>query len=191
MRRLATLLLVAVLASPAGAAVVHDESGDGDLSSDPAAPTPLVFAVGGNTVIGTTSNLPENPGERDYITFTISVGQKLTALNLLAYAPDNLSFAAFNAGNTSFIPSGATDASFLAGIHVAPADLGNDLMPNFVISAVTTNSLPAAELGPGTYCFMIQQTDAIIQSYSLEFVIVEDGVQNESSSWGRIKALFR
>jgi len=191
MRRLATLLLVAVLASPAGAAVVHDESVDGDLSSDAGAPTALVFAAGGNTVTGTTSNLPADPAERDYITFTIPAGQKLIDLNLLSYSPDNLSFAAFNAGNTSFIPSAATDTSFLAGIHIAGADVGTDLMPNFVSSAVTTNSLLAAELGPGTYCFMIQQTNAIIQSYSLEFVIMEDGVQNESASWGKVKGLYR
>ena len=84
MRRLATLLLVAVLASPAGAAVVHDESVNGDLSSNPAAPTALAFALGGNTITGTTSNLPANPGERDYITFTVGVGQKLVDWNLLS-----------------------------------------------------------------------------------------------------------
>jgi hypothetical protein len=170
---------------------VHDESVDGDLSSNPAAPTALALALGGNTVTGTTSNLPANPGERDYITFTIGPGQKLVDLNLLAYSPNNLSFAAFNAGNTSFIPSGATDPFFLAGIHVSALSVGSDLMPEFVSSAVTTNSLLVAELGPGTYCFMIQQTNAVIQSYSLEFVLEEEGVQNESSTWGKVKGLYR
>ena len=191
MRSLLALLFLAGLTWPAHAAVVHDESGDGDLSSNPAAPTGLVFSVGGNTVTGTVSNLAANPGERDYITFTIPAGRKLVSLNLLAYSPDNLSFAAFNAGATSYIPSAGTDLNFLAGIHPDAGDVGSDLLPLFVSSAVTTNSLPAPELGPGTYCFLIQQTNPVIQSYSLEFVVEEDGVQVDSRTWGAVKALFR
>ena len=108
-------------------------------------------------------------------------------MNVLAYSPDNLGFASFNAGAASFIPSGATDASFLVGVHISGVDMATDIMPDFVNEAVTTNSLAAPELGPGTYCFLIQQTSQIVQSYSLEFVIEEEGVQTESSTWGKIR----
>jgi hypothetical protein len=190
--KLATLALLLVLAAPAGAAVIHDESVDGDLSTDPNAPTALVFAVGGNTIIGTVANSNQLPpaGDRDFITFTIPAGQALTGLNLLAYSPDNLGFAAFNAGATGFIPSAATNGNFLAGIHPGGAHVGTDLMPLFVDESVTLNALPAPRLEPGTYTFIFQQTTNIVQSYSLEFVVdAETGA--EAPTWGAIKSLYR
>jgi len=188
MKTLATLATLLFVASAAPAAVIHDESVDGDLGTDPLAPTALAFTVGGNTILGTVNGTP--PADRDYITFTVPAGHAVTGLNLLAYAPDNLGFVAFNAGNTSFIPSGATDAFFLAGIHIGAAEVGLDLMPLFVSSAVTTNSLPSPELGPGTYCFLIQQTSQVLQSYSLEFVL-EASVGTDADTWSGVKSTFR
>ena len=186
-----TALLLAVLAGPAGAATIWEETIDGDISSNVAAPTVVVLALGSNTIIGSVSNLAANPGERDVITFTIPAGRKLSALKLVALAPDNLNFLSFNAGATSFIPSLATNASFLAGIHVAAADVGSNLMPAFDNLSVTTNSLPAPELPAGTYCFLNQQTSPIIQSYELEFVITEVSVPTELTSWGKLKTLYQ
>ena len=101
-------------------------------------------------------------------------------------------------GPQSFVHIGQTNVGLRLtavlegpGIHPDAGDVGSDLLPLFVSSAVTTNSLPAPELGPGTYCFLIQQTNAIVQSYSLEFVLEEDGVQVDSKTWGAVKALFR
>src|SRR5262245_5721441 len=139
----ATVLALAPLASPAGAATLWNESVDGDISSNVAAPTPFVFALGSNTIVGAVSNLAVNPGERDVITFTIPAGRKLSALNLVAYSPDNLSFLSFNAGPTSFVPSAATNGSFLSGIHASAADIGSNLLLAFDNLSVTVNSLPA------------------------------------------------
>jgi hypothetical protein len=84
----------------------------------------------------------------------------------------------------------ANSPLFLAGIHVAGAHVGMDIMPEFVCCSVTTNSLPAPELGPGDYCFLMQQTSPILQSYAFEFVITGPvGVDN--TTWGAIKALYR
>ena len=190
MKSPATLALLLVLASPVSAAVIHNEAVNGDLSSLAAAPTALAFAPGGNTVIGTVRSSNNITGDRDFITFTIPAGNVLTGLNLLAYAPDFLAFCAFNAGATSFVPGVATNASFLAGIHIGAALVGSNLMTQFVGSSVTTNSLTAPQLNPGTYSFVIQQTGTALQSYSLEFVM--DGpVPAESPTWGAIKALYR
>jgi hypothetical protein len=52
------------------------------------------------------------------------------------------------------------------------------------------NALPEAELPPGDYCFVIQQTSPIVQSYSLEFV-VEAPVPARGSTWSAIKTLYR
>ena len=190
MKTFATVLLTLLLALPASAATIHDEGVDGDLSSDPAAPTALAFALGGNTIIGSVEDSSDPRGDRDYITFTIPPNQMLTALNMVAFAPVNVAFMAFNTGATSFIPSAATNASFLAGIHPSGSEVGSNLMPLFVSSSVTTNSLPSPELGPGTYCFMVQQTTPIVQTYELEFVLTQS-VPVEPSTWGSVKAVYR
>jgi len=190
MKRFAIAALLVTLAGSAHAAVVWNEGVNGDLSTNPAAPTALVFAIGGNTVTGSVINSAGVGGDRDYIKFTIGAGQTLAGLNLLNWAPNNLGFLAFNAGATSYVPSAVTDPNFLAGIHANSALIGMDLMPFFVSSAVTTNSLATPSLGPGTYCFLVQQTNNILQQYSFEFVI-EQSVPANGTSWGKIKALYR
>lgn len=187
MNRLATLALIAVLAVPAHAGIIHNEGTDGDLSTNEAAPTGLVLALGGNTVIGTVT-APADP--RDYIAFTIPVGQALMHLNLLSYSPPGLAFAAFNAGLTSYIPGVATDPLFLSGIHVGGADFGMDLMQFFVDRNVTSNALPGPMLLPGAYSFVIQQANTTVTSYQLEFVI-ESVVPTRTSTWGMIKSMYK
>ncbi len=189
MKICATILFLAAFAVPASAAIIHNEAVDGDLATNPAAPTPVVFAVGGNTIIGTTGN-PSGTVDRDYITFTIPPGQILLGLTLHALAPDNIAFASFNAGTTSVVPSGATIGFFLSGIHISAADVGANLMINFSTLSVTTNQLPTPDLGPGDYCFLIQQTSPITQEYTLEFIIAAP-VSTEASTWGGVKALYR
>ena len=188
MKTLATLLLLATTATSSFAATVWNEAVNGDLSNNPGAPTPLVFAIGANTVIGTTGNA--NAGERDYITFTILPGQTLTAINLNLWVPNNLGFLAINEGATSYIPSIATDANFLSGIHVASANVGTNLLIDFATNNVTTNALPAPLLEAGTYSFLIQQTSILTEQYSLDFVI-DAPVPAGAPTWGAIKQLYR
>lgn len=187
MKTCAIVFILVALAVPAVAAN-HDESIDGDLSTNEMAPTPLALSVGGNTIIGTTGN----PGvvDRDYITFNIPAGHMLIGLNLHALTPNNIAFASFNTGTTSFIPGGGTAALFLAGIHIDGGDVGTNLMPLFVSESLTGNSLPTPDLGPGDYCFLIQQTSPITQSYSLELILA-GAVSTENATWGAIKALYR
>jgi len=189
MRLVTTLALLVLLAPPAMAVVVHDESVDGDLSTNPASPTPISF-VGMSSVINGTTGNPGTGVDRDYITFTIPVDRIVNEIRLLGWSPDNLGFLALNAGSTSFVPGAGTSASFLAGIHVSAAEVGSNLLPLFVSSSVTTNSLPEPFLGAGTYCFLAQQTSLISQSYSFEF-IVDFILPTHADSWGAIKALYR
>jgi len=187
MKLCALVLLFLALAVPVSANN-HNEAVDGDLSTDPNAPTPLVLTVGSNVVAGTTGN--SGVVDRDYVTFNIPPGFALTGLNLLAFAPNNLAFASFNTGTTSFVPSGATALLFLAGIHIDGSMLGTNLMPVFVSTSVTGNSLPSPMLGPGDYTFLIQQTSPITQVYTLDFIL-EGTVSTSSTTWGGIKALYR
>jgi len=191
MKILATLALSVVLALPAAAGVVHNEATDGDLSSDPNNPTAVTFTPGSNLIInGSVINSGSPADTRDYITFSIGAGQKLVHLYFNVFSPSNLAFAAFNAGTVSFIPNATTDPSFLSGIHVQGSDAGTDILPRFVDRPVTTNALPASELGPGAYCFEIQQTSAILTTYELNFV-VDDGTPTRATTWGKIRSLYR
>jgi len=187
MKTFAIVLLLAALAVPAGAAIVWDEGTNGDLSSNPAAPTPVVLLVGSNELLGTVNG---NPLDRDYITFTIPANQQLSHLTLIALSPNNLAFASFNSGSTSFAPSAATNASFLSGIHLDGNDVGDDLMLYFDTRNVTTNSLPLPMLGPGTYCWLIQQTSPIVQSWHVNFIL-EGTIATDATTWGKVKALYR
>jgi len=187
MKTFAMVLLLAAMAVPASAAVIWNEGLNGDLSSNEAAPTSISFGIGSNQILGSVNG---NPVDRDYITFTIGPGQTLAHVNLIAFSPDNIAFTAFNSGSTSFIPSGSTNGSFLSGIHITAADVGSDLMPFYDTRNVTTNSLSSPSLGPGTYCWMIQQTSAVLQSYTVDFV-VNGALQVDEKTWGMIKALYR
>jgi hypothetical protein len=187
MKTLATILLMLAAAVPAAAGVVWDEGTNGDLATDPASPTPISFATGTNTIVGTVSGTPL---DRDYITFTIAPGTVLAHLNLITWNPEDDGFMAFNAGSTGLIPSGATNAQFLSGIHVTGADVGLDLMVFFATRNVTTNGLPQPQLGPGTYVWIVQQQSPLVESYQVDFV-VEVANPTEPSTWGRVKALYR
>ena len=147
MKLCALVLLLLALAVPVSANN-HNETTDGDLSTDPNAPTSLLLSVGSNLLTGTTGNIG-GIVDRDYVTFNIPPGFALTGLNLLGFNPNNLAFASFNTGTTSFVPSGATALLFLAGIHIDGSMLGTNLMPVFVSTSVTGNSLPAPMLDPG------------------------------------------
>ncbi len=192
MKTLATALLLVLLAAPAMGATAWDEGTNGDLSGDPATPTPIIFANGSNTITGTCNgNISGGPAvDRDYITFTIPAGMILSHLWLHTWDPDDFGFMSFNAGSTSFIPSGATNASFLSGIHLSGEDVTKDLMVLFRDRKVTTNALPQAALGPGTYCWLVQQLGPFVETYDVEFVL-EVGVATEPSTWGKVKSLYR
>jgi hypothetical protein len=78
----------------------------------------------------------------------------------------------------------------MAGIHVDPTFVGTDLFDAMRDASVTPEALPASQLDPGDYTFIIQQTSPVITSYSFEFVL-EGPVPTTPSTWGSIKALYR
>jgi hypothetical protein len=114
----------------------------------------------------------------------------MTALNLQVYAPENTGFAALNEGTTSVVPSNPTIGFWLAGIHVDPTLVGTDLFDAMSTASVTTESLAASQLDPGTYTFVIQQTSALITTYQMEWVL-QGPVATEPTTWGSVKALYK
>lgn len=189
MKALAALLFVLAFTTSTHAAVIWDESVNGELSHSAAAPTILPITVGSNIVHASVGN----PGglARDYVRFIIPDGHVLTAINLLAYAPEDIGFTAINAGVHSFFPTPDTDIFFMAGIHLFHTDVGSDLLELMMTRAVTAEGLGYPEItDPGSYCMVIQQTAVVITTYSMEFVLAGP-TSTESATWGRIKALYR
>ena len=170
---LATVLSLMGTLKPAAAAVIYDETFDGDLSNDPLAPTPLTFSVGSNEVVG---NMFTPDDTRDFITFTIQPDQRLEALRLLRYqdldlnVPGNRGFHAINLGTTSFIPSGGTADNFLGGSHLDPVPEGTDLLPVLAMAPQAGTGF-ITPLEPGDYSYVIQQTGPQLTGYTVDFVV--------------------
>jgi hypothetical protein len=165
---LAALALVTALVAPS-VALAYDEAVDGDLSNEPSTPTPLVFGLGTNVVAGrVTTSAPADT--RDFLTFTIPAGRQLTGLRVVSWGGNNLGFHAINVGATSFIPSSATDNSFLGGDHLNPPTVPVELLAE-LLDGDTAGVGTTAPLGPGTYSYVIQQTGPQLSDYRLEFIV--------------------
>ena len=175
------------LAVPA-TALAYDEAVDGDLSSNPAAPTPIAFALGTNTVRGQVTN-SGFADPRDYITFVIPAGRQLSALRLISYVdvpgggPGNIGYHAINIGATSLEPSLANENSFLGGDHMFQLPSGTDLLPELA-NGDTAGTGFTVPLGPRTYSYVIQQTGPQTSGYHLEFVVSAAPPVPATSRWG-------
>ena len=170
------VLLLSLVSLSAGAATVHDESVDGDLSSDPFAPTALSIGVGSNLVLGT---MQASGDTRDYFTFSIGADQALSSIFLRDYtdvassSPGDTGFAGIIAGTTSFIPNGATVSNFLGTNHVVPAQVGTDILLALAGAPFGGTGF-TPPLGPGDYTFLIQQTGNELTAYSLDLILVPE-----------------
>ena len=170
-----------------GTAFAWNEAVDGNLSTNANSPTPIPFVVGNNTVAGSvTSGAPSDT--RDYITFTIPPGQRLTALRVITWenlpggGTPNRGFHGINSGATSFVPDTSTDTSFLGGDHLDPLPSGTDLLPE-LSDGDTAGIGFTVPLGPGTYSYVIQQTGPQLNGYNLQFEV--SALQNvpASNAW--------
>jgi hypothetical protein len=185
MKTLVLAIFVFALAMPVAAATIWDETINGDLSDDPAAPTPIAFPVNlAATIKGSVMT------GSDYITFTVPPGATMTSIWLTLLSPGVSTFTALNAGSTSYVPFGSDDGLFLSGIFLTGADSSTNLLFPFDTRSVTPNSLPAPSLGPGTYCWMMYLNGVSNQHYEIEFIITGP-LATEATTWGKVKALYR
>lgn len=166
---------VLALASPVASAVTAwDEGVDGDLSNDPLAPTGLAFVNGLNTIVGTVA---DDPDTRDYFTFSLGPGQRLTAITLTQYfdvnsgGDGNVGYAHIDDGTTSVIPSGSTINDFLGGAHLDSTLIGIDLLA-LLASAPEGGTGFSLPLPPGgDWTFNVQQTGPQLTGYALDFEV--------------------
>ena len=165
--------LILALAFPAAAsAAVWDESVNGDISGDRAAPSAAVVALGDNLVKGATGR-----SDLDYLTFTVPAGLTLEAIILDDYESfDQKGFMAVQAGGVFTEPPGASEVEVgnLLGYVLfgsGPAAKGNDLLP--LMAAADGVIGFTAPLPAGPYTFWIQQT-GLATTYAMNFRVAPE-----------------
>jgi hypothetical protein len=162
--------------SSVNAAVIHDESIDGDLSDDNLMPTeiPLIGSVslGSNLVRGTTIAAPI---DRDFWSLTIPDGQALTAIVIEAYSnTDNVGLSqSFFAVREGIGFPAIDNPDVLLGsalIGAAPGSQQGDNILDDLGQALPGGSGFNGSLGSGTYTFWTQETVGEV-TYSFDFQI--------------------
>lgn len=188
---LSIAVLLSTLIGSVFADTAWDESTDGDLSTDPNAPTAVSFSLGSNLVSGTMTSSGDT---RDYLTFTIPTGQALSKLLQLEYVDvssggaGNTGFHAIISGNTSLVPDAGNIGSFLGGNHLDQLPVNTDMLPDLA-GAVLGGTGFTTPLGPGTYTYHVQQTSPVLTGYSLDFVLVPEPATAAMLSIGLVTLL--
>ena len=159
----------ALLATSQGAhaAMVWNETLDGDLSNDGATPTSLTLNVGNNQIIGNTGNVGGLGVDLDYFTFTLAPGQALTSITLLGntIVSGMFSFIGVQAGpQVTVAPSGAGGQALLGWAHYGVPDIGSDLLASQIS--------PGSALTAGTYSVWVQDTGGPA-TYGFDFTTVQ------------------
>ena len=184
------LILALPFSCPAIAATVWDESVDNDLSNNPLAPTPLIFAPGPNDVVGEAGG-PPGPGalapfDQDFFTFTIPAGyelRSLTAVTVDLFSPgDEVAFIAIENGpkithDVSPPTFGGNAAGLLGWLHLPASDQGADILPAMATAGDEATGF-TGPLGAGQYSVWVQDN----QPFSYDFRFQMTGIP-EASTW--------
>jgi hypothetical protein len=163
-----SLILLAILVPLSGHATTYDETVNGDLSGNPAAPTSLVLTGGANPVTGQTIL-----GDLEYLHVSIPAALNRVVLSSYVNLFTTLSFVAVQAGTTFTEPAGAPNVANLLGwTHFGASMVGTDILDDLGNGAGSigfTGPLPA-----GDYTFWIQETAPYPADYSFNFVLVPE-----------------
>ncbi|MEM1228533.1 MAG: PEP-CTERM sorting domain-containing protein [Planctomycetota bacterium] len=149
--------------STASAAVIYDESGDGDASNSAAAPTLIALALGDNEIIGTTGS-----GDRDHFTFTIGASEAVTSFIITEFnGPEGGGGHFFGFANGSTVPSAGS--SFLISDLIANAEAPFNVL-GASGGAFGGTGVPT-ELGPGDYSVLFNETAGGSVSYRASITV--------------------
>lgn len=152
------------LASSASAAVVWNESVNGNLSNSYMAPTPISVAAGDNIVQG---SLPVFNGNlwRDYFRFTVPSGLALVSIKVVAASNANGNNSGSIIGiaaGTAFTdePSNTATSGLLGFTSFGPPKVGRDILGE-IAAGNSTYNLPgfANPVTSGTYSVWVQDYD--------------------------------
>lgn len=147
-------------------AVVWNESADGDLSVDPAAPTNIDVFVGDNTIIGSISGpIVFGVSGLDEATFTVPQNTQVFSVTLESYGPDPTNMSLFNLYGGSV---GADLGNLLASATMEVDHIGMNLLQG------PAATMPLADpLGPGDYTIDIREGGAT-QDYEINISVIPE-----------------
>jgi len=171
------VVALAISSTPSSAAVVWDESLNGDLSNAQGTPTALILEEGINTLAGKVSSPSDS---QDFVSLFVPAGQFLSSIILTVYtSADGKAFTGVQAGS-SFVGSPFSASSYAGYAHFGSgatngAVVGADVLaimadPALAVGA-TGLSIP---LGTGVYTFLIQQTGTSLTSYQFDYEVVPE-----------------
>lgn len=147
-------------------AVVWNESADGDLSDNPAAPTTLTMITGENSIVGSISGpIVGNVSGYDEATFTVPQNTQVFSVTLESYGPDATNMSLFNLYEGAV---GADLGNLLASATLEVSHVGLNLVE------APTAIMPLADpLGPGVYTIDIREGGAA-QDYEISVNVIPE-----------------
>ncbi|MCY2976872.1 MAG: PEP-CTERM sorting domain-containing protein [Planctomycetota bacterium] len=168
-------LQVCVLTNLAQAALIYNESVNGELSGTIGIPTVIgTLDLGINNVIGSTTS---SPLDRDFWIITIPTGQRLSTVTLRSYTTTDAAgggFMAVYTGTLTTIPTNdvAGQSQLLGGTLVgfaAGRSQGDNVLDDLGLSTAVPNAQKfSGPLPAGTYTFWTQEATGN-QTYNYEF----------------------
>ena len=157
-------LVATAFAHSAAAVTIWDESVNGDLSGDQAAPTALPIGLGTNSIAGTAD------ADQDFFTITVPDGANFTQLLLTSFeSTDDLAFLAIQSG--PMITDLTTPDNLLGWLHTSAAFVGTDILDDLALSDSAGAIGFTVPLGPGTYTLVMQQTNPGLVAYGFDLII--------------------
>lgn len=165
---LALAWLLAAWAVPRTYGDSWNEEFFGDLSNDPASPTPLTIFHPTNYITGSTGD-----GDVDLIALRVPAFHRLENITLFSYLGPSQSFAALQNGTTWTAGTGfAVDPSKLLGwTHFGTSAPGAGVNDNILDDLATPKNGSkgfTAPLFPGQYTMLVQDTGSVV-NYVLQF----------------------
>jgi hypothetical protein len=159
--------VVGTLAAQSAAAVLHNESVNGDITGDRFNPLAFVLSPGSNTITATSV-----AGDREYVRLTVPAGMTLSGVVVDAFSGGvNVSFIGVQQGNTMTVDPLAPSAATLLGYaHFGAGNIGSNILPDIAAGPGSIGFTPP--LNAANYTFWIQETSTTASTYTLDFVVV-------------------
>ena len=171
MRRFSPALIFTVLlwfSASTRAAVIHDESVNGDLSGDRFNPTTYSLSFGVNSLHATTSGT-----DLEYVTLIVPPGYQLASIVVVSYVSANgIAFIGVQSGTTfTEDPINPNVANLLGWAHFGTdfGSVGQDILDDMGMGFGAIGFTPPLPAGPYTY--WIQQFDFDPTTYQLDFSV--------------------
>lgn len=166
-----TGLMIICLAASAVSAASYSEFLSGDLSTDPAQPTPFVLNAGNNDLLAEASSV-----DFDFLRITIPANHVLSAVTVTFHEDVNQVFAGIQSGSVWTAGTGVDVLSSAtmgwANFPTSPHQTGENILDDIGLGVGSAGFTPP--LSSGVYT-MLFQAPSILVRYGLNFTVTPLG----------------